>query len=155
MIQTPIQSPIGELFLIANSSALTSITHRKRAGVPLGENAISKKAAEQLKDYFAGKKVRFTVPLDPTGTPFQKRVWSELKKIPYGKTRSYKDIAREMGKPMAFRAVGSANGKNPLCVIIPCHRVIAADGSLGGYSGGLNKKKILLKIESIHGIREK
>src|SRR4030095_12293191 len=100
-----------------------------------------------LKEYFSGVRHDFDLPLDIQGTAFQKRVWEQLRRIPYGKTASYRDIARMIGKKTAYRAVGNANGKNPLCIIVPCHRVIAADGSLGGYSGGLKIKTQLLKLE--------
>jgi len=112
---------------------------------------------KQLSEYLAGKRKKFDLKIDfkkLPGTPFQKRVWKELIKIPYGTVISYKELARRVGKPKAYRAVGNANGKNPIPVIIPCHRVIAADGSLGGYSSGLHIKKKLLKLEGMTGIRE-
>ena len=108
---------------------------------------------KQLSEYLAGRRKKFDIEIDFNrlpGTPFQKRVWKELTKIPYGTVISYKELARRVGRPRAFRAVGNANGKNPLPVIIPCHRVIKADGSLGGYSSGLHIKKKLLKLETCH-----
>lgn len=104
-------------------------------------------ACRQLEEYFAGRRREFSVPLAPEGTRFQRRVWDELARIPYGETISYRELARRSGNPKASRAVGGANGRNPLPVIIPCHRVIAADGSLGGYSSGLERKRELLALE--------
>ncbi len=102
---------------------------------------------KQLKEYFAGTRKEFDVPLDIEGTDFQKRVWDELQKIPYGKTISYKTLAEKLGDVKAIRAVGKANGQNPIAIIIPCHRVIGADGSLTGYAGGLDIKEKLLHLE--------
>lgn len=113
----------------------------------LDETELLKKANIQLIEYFAGERQRFELPLAPKGTAFQQKVWSQLLEIPYGKTKNYKDIAKEVGSPKGFRAVGNANGKNPISIMIPCHRVIAADGTLGGYSGGLDVKRKLLKLE--------
>jgi O-6-methylguanine DNA methyltransferase len=103
--------------------------------------------ARELKEYFAGRRREFTMPLDLRGTEFQQRCWRELLKIPYGQTRSYSQIARAVGSPRAFRAVGMANHQNPVAIVVPCHRVIASDGSLGGYGGGLNVKQKLLQME--------
>ncbi len=108
-----------------------------------------KDATDQLKAYFAGELKSFDLPLSLEGTPFQLQVWSALMKIPYGETRSYLDMALFMGNDKACRAVGGANGRNPIPVIIPCHRVVGSNGSLGGYSGGLNMKKRLLAIEGV------
>lgn len=105
-------------------------------------------AAEQLRGYFRGERREFELPLDLRGTEFQQKVWRALRQIPYGKRRSYRDVAREIGAPSAARAVGAANGRNPVAIIVPCHRVIASDGSLGGYSGGLTVKQMLLDLES-------
>ncbi len=107
-------------------------------------------AAAQIADYLAGKRDDFDLPLAPKGTDFQQRVWRALQAIPRGQTRSYGDIARKIGQPGAMRAVGLANGRNPIPLIIPCHRVIAADGSLGGFSGSLAVKRRLLEIEGAH-----
>lgn len=104
---------------------------------------------EQFRAYFAGELQRFTLPLAAQGTPFQQAVWQALCDIPYGETRSYRDIALAIGKPTAMRAVGAANGRNPLSIIVPCHRVIGRDGSLTGYAGGLPIKQALLKLEGI------
>lgn len=101
----------------------------------------------ELREYFAGKRRQFDFALDLHGTDFQKRCWRALTRIPYGKTKTYADIARAVGRPAAFRAVGQANHNNPLAIVVPCHRVVQADGSLGGYGGGLDKKLALLKLE--------
>lgn len=102
---------------------------------------------EQLEDYFSGKRCTFDIPLDLCGTPFQKKVWNALKEIGYGETRSYKEVAQEVGAPKAVRAIGGANNKNPIPIIIPCHRVIGSNGNMVGYGGGLDKKEILLSLE--------
>lgn len=106
------------------------------------------KAARQLEAYFEGRLRAFDLPLAPVGTPFQRRVWDELLKVPYGETVSYGDIARRIGHPTASRAVGAANGANPIPIIIPCHRAVGADGSLTGYGGGIERKRALLDLES-------
>jgi methylated-DNA-[protein]-cysteine S-methyltransferase len=105
-------------------------------------------AEVQLDEYFAGKRTQFDLPLHPIGTPFQIEVWEALKAIPYGEVRSYGDIAEQIGRPGASRAVGLANGRNPISVIVPCHRVIGASGSLTGYGGGLERKRLLLDLEA-------
>ncbi len=147
-------SPLGLLTLLSNGKALTAI---RIADKPLADkaqlasgakDAVLAKAKQQLKKYFAGQLSKFELPMEADGTPFQKKVWRALSKIPFGKTASYKDIAKMVGSPKAFRAVGTANGKNPLCIVVPCHRVISNDGSLGGYTGGLSKKRYLLSLES-------
>lgn len=114
-----------------------------------GKLSVLKKAADELRKYFKGHLKRFSVPLNLYGTAFQMAVWRQLQQIPYGKTRSYKEIAQAIGRPAAVRAVGSACGANPLSIIVPCHRVIANGGSLGGYGGGLSTKKWLLSLEKI------
>jgi len=149
--QRRVASPIGPLFLTASAKGLTGIFWKKQPAPNAGPAPAARvldRAERELKSYFAGRLKKFTVPLDPAGTPFQKRVWKELGRIPYGKTSSYKEIARRVKNPKAVRAVGSANGRNPLCVIVPCHRVIASDGSIGGYSGGLGIKSKLLALEA-------
>ena len=107
-----------------------------------------KEAVLQLQDYFDGKRTTFTFPLNPSGTDFQKKVWNELLQIPFGKTCSYLDLSKKLGDVKAIRAVASANGKNPLWIVVPCHRVIGSDGSLTGYAGGLWRKKWLLEHEN-------
>ena len=106
-----------------------------------------RRAEEQLTAYFEGKRRSFSLPLAPVGTPFQRRVWSELQRIPYGETLSYSELARRAGRPRAIRAAGAANGKNPISIVIPCHRVVGKDGSLTDYGGGLEKKAALLELE--------
>lgn len=110
---------------------------------------ILRQATTELTEYMAGQRREFTVALEPIGTNFQRRVWYELSQIPYGKTRSYADVAKALGQPTATRAVGAANGKNPLPIFIPCHRVIASDGSLHGFSAGLDVKRALLTLEGV------
>lgn len=152
--QWKINSPLGSLYLVASTHGLQQIS-RQKCPVPMAaslkgsaaEIQILMQATLELAEYFAGKRKRFGIPLAPQGTPFQQQVWRELEKIPHGSTCSYKDIALRIKNPKAVRAVGGANGKNPLCIVIPCHRVIAADGSIGGYSGGLAMKRKLLALE--------
>ena len=109
--------------------------------------ALLQRAERELGEYFAGRRRDFTLPLAPAGTPFQQAVWEALRRIPYGRTCCYRDIARAIGRPAACRAVGMANNRNPIVVVIPCHRVVGADGSLTGYAGGLSVKARLLEIE--------
>ncbi len=122
----------------------------KRETVPrIGAGAIVRQAEQELREYFAGRRRTFTVKLDLEGTEFQRKAWQAMRKIPFGETISYGDQARKVGKPKAYRAVGSANGKNPIPIIVPCHRVLASDGSLGGYSLGLSMKRRLLALEGV------
>ena len=109
---------------------------------------LARQALGEIAEYLAGRRRQFTVPLDLAGTPFQLQVWKALRRIPYGETRSYGEIARAVGRPKAARAVGMANHSNPIAIVVPCHRVIAGDGSLGGYAGGLGLKTALLRLES-------
>lgn len=139
-------SKIGRLYLVASEKGLQGVFWKKQP-VPIKETKILSTAVRQLEQYLDGKRKAFDLPLDVQGTAFQKLVWNELSRIPFGKTYSYKEIAAKIKNAKAFRAVGTANGKNPLCIIVPCHRVIAADGSLGGYSGGLATKTKLLGLE--------
>ena len=147
MEQTVIQSPMGPLTLFAQDNRLTALVFGDFGGydhLPLFEMA-----RRQLEEYFAGVRQNFDLPLDPGGTDFQRWVWRALLDIPYGKAISYRELARRVDRPKGFQAVGQANGKNPLPILIPCHRVIGADGSLGGYSGGLDRKRFLLDLEGI------
>lgn len=151
---TVLDSPYGPLTLVATDGVLSALymtdqRHRppeETFGVPdpepFGE------VIQQLTGYFAGERTTFDLTLDLAGTPFQRSVWAELLKIPYGETRTYGELAEELGKPGASRAVGLANGKNPVGIIVPCHRVIGASGSLTGYGGGLDRKQRLLAFES-------
>jgi methylated-DNA-[protein]-cysteine S-methyltransferase len=109
-----------------------------------------RRAGEQLTAYFEGGRQTFSLPLAPVGTPFQRRVWAELQRIPYGETLSYSQLARRAGRPRAIRGAGAANGKNPISIVIPCHRVMGKDGSLTGYGGGLETKRALLDLEGAH-----
>jgi methylated-DNA-[protein]-cysteine S-methyltransferase len=154
--QHKISSPIGGLYLVASAKGLQGIYWDKQPAKLLKildrshpEEKILDDAAKQLAEYFAGKRKCFDIPFDVKGTAFQKRVWGELSKIPFGQTVSYRDVAQRIKNPKAMRAVGSANGRNPICIIVPCHRVIAADGTIGGYAGGIDIKQKLLKLENI------
>ncbi len=151
-----VPSPIGLLTLVARDGKLTGLyldaqAHRPPDGVlgaagdPADEPFAS--AARQLDDYVAGRLAAFDLPLEPAGTDFQRRVWSALRGIPYGQTWSYGQLAGKLGNASASRAVGLANGRNPIALVIPCHRVIGADGSLTGYGGGLDRKRYLLALE--------
>ncbi|PMW97016.1 cysteine methyltransferase [Pseudomonas sp. FW215-R2] len=148
-------SPVGELKLVANGSRLAAILwendkpNRVRLG-PMNEapdNPVLMKTAQQLEEYFAGTRSAFDLDLDFAGTEFQKKVWAALLTIPFGETRTYSQIARQIGHPSAVRAVGAANGKNPISIIAPCHRVIGASGKLTGFAGGLEAKERLLTLE--------
>lgn len=150
-----IDSPVGELKLVASDKGVAAILweNDNPDRVPLGplmvesENPILRETERQLGAYFAGKLKTFTVPLDFKGTAFQRRVWEALLTIPFGETRSYGEIARQNGNPSASRAVGAANGKNPISIIAPCHRVIGSTGELTGFAGGLEAKERLLGLE--------
>ena len=150
-----VASPVGGLRLIASAKGLAAILWEKddpkrvRLG-PLWEeesHPVLLEVEAQLGEYFAGKRKVFSVALDPVGTVFQCRVWRALSEIPFGETRSYGQLARQLGDPGASRAVGAANGKNPISIIVPCHRVIGASGKLTGFAGGLGTKAILLALE--------
>lgn len=148
-------SPVGELKLVASETGLSAILWenddpaRVRLGPAVEDpgHPILVEAERQLRAYFAGTRKAFTVPLDFHGTEFQKSVWAALLAIPYGETRSYAEIARAVGRPTAFRAVGAANGRNPISIIAPCHRVIGTNGALTGFAGGLKAKELLLGLE--------
>jgi len=154
-------SPVGELVLTASDTGLTGIYFpTSRHGPPPVEradwveddgrqpaSAILARARRQLEEYFAGTRTTFDVPLAPTGTPFEQRVWEALRAIPYGTTTSYGVLARQLGDPRATRAVGAANGRNPIPIIVPCHRVVGARGELTGFGGGIDRKRWLLEHE--------
>lgn len=152
---TEIDSIVGNLLLTSDDQCLTRVCFEvSRNRPPLEDDwkehpshPVLKTARHQLEEYFAGKRRTFDLPLGPQGTPFQQSVWNALRTIPYGETQSYGDIARAIGKPKAVRAVGAANGANPLPIVVPCHRVVGADGSLTGFGGGLPHKKRLLALE--------
>lgn len=144
-----LDSPIGPLEIHASDSGVTAI-HFSRAKKPAlrkSNHPILRECQKQLQEYFAGKRKQFDLPLDFTGTEFQKKVWLELAKIPFGKTTSYAELARRVGNPKACRAVGQANNKNPIPLVIPCHRVIGKNGDLVGFAGRLDIKKRLLNHE--------
>ena len=150
---TEFTSPIGTVQLRGTDSALTGVfmePHRHEAARPrdaVRDDAPLREARQQLEEYFAGERQEFSLTLEADGTDFQRRVWDALREIPFGETMSYGDIARRIGNPRAVRAVGLANGRNPISIIVPCHRVIGADGSLTGYGGGLERKRFLLALE--------
>ncbi len=148
-------SPPGRILIVENGSAITGLcfADTDKADSPkavLKETTLLKKTAVQLGEYFAGKRKSFDLPLLLEGTPFQLQVWKALQDIPYGQTRSYRQIAGAIGNEKACRAVGMANSKNPISIIVPCHRVIGAGGKLVGYGGGLERKAYLLNLEKKH-----
>jgi methylated-DNA-[protein]-cysteine S-methyltransferase len=150
---TVIDSPYGPLTLVADDGVLCGLYMTDQRHRPPEENFGERddtpfdEPTAQLKAYFAGELTEFTLDLNLSGTPFQQRVWQQLRNIPYGETRSYGELADALGNPGASRAVGLANGKNPIGIIVPCHRVVGADGSLTGYGGGLHRKQRLLDFE--------
>lgn len=160
--QTELPSPIGNLVACATEEGLCMLQYADaldleaslgtlittlHATTVATENAVLNDMRKQLTAYFDGRLQKFDVPLQMTGTPFQLQVWNTLLTIPYGKTCTYSEEAAAMDRPTATRAVGSANGRNHICIIVPCHRIIASDGSLGGYTGGLKRKEFLLDLE--------
>jgi methylated-DNA-[protein]-cysteine S-methyltransferase len=148
-----VDSPIGELTLASDGEALTGLymteqRHRPELpGAVAAEDAVLAAAGRQLAEYFAGERREFDLPLRAAGTPFQQAVWGALRAIPYGETAGYGELANRLGRPGAARAVGLANGRNPISIVVPCHRVIGAAGSLTGYGGGLERKRYLLALE--------
>jgi methylated-DNA-[protein]-cysteine S-methyltransferase len=155
-LTSTIDSPIGPLTLVARDGRMTNVSmHEQRHMTPPPDDAVTddawfKDVAQQFDAYFAGELTSFDVEIDLIGTPFQRSVWEQLSEIPYGETISYGELARRVGNPNASRAVGLANGRNPVAIIVPCHRVIGADGSLTGYGGGLERKTWLLEHETTH-----
>ncbi|WP_070380473.1 methylated-DNA--[protein]-cysteine S-methyltransferase [Rhodococcus sp. WMMA185] len=153
-VHTVIDSPIGPLTLVNVGGVLSGVympEHRHRPNpATFGERATSgfEEATTQLAEYFDGRRTEFTVPLAAGGTPFQRRVWDALRTIPYGETWTYGQLAEHVGSPAAVRAVGAANGKNPISIIVPCHRVVGSNGKLTGYAGGLERKRFLLEREA-------
>ena len=153
-----IDSPVGRLLLAGDGDSLIEVCFQAgpRPRLPpdgwVADAAPFQRAMTQLAEYFAGARRTFDLPLAPRGTAFQRRVWRALGEIPYGKTIAYGELARRIGKPSASRAVGLANGANPLPIVVPCHRVIGADGSLTGYGGGLERKDLLLRLEGAGSI---
>jgi methylated-DNA-[protein]-cysteine S-methyltransferase len=154
-----LESPIGTLTVAAGATALHAIefAHNRhpqpRADWVRGDTALLRQAADQLRAYFAGQRRHFELPLAPQGTEFQRAAWQALAAIPFGETRSYAQQAAALGKPAATRAVGAANGRNPLPIVLPCHRVIGANGALTGFGGGIEVKRWLLAHEAGAGFR--
>lgn len=156
-VQTSLKTDIGLLYLTATNNGLRGITWEPTQApmVKLDKSddfptQILKTACHQIEEYFSGRRKSFDIPLDLEGTGFQKKVWRQLEQIPYGSTVSYQWVAHQIQNQKAVRAVGQANGKNPVPIVVPCHRVISANGELGGYSGGVDIKTKLLEIERIH-----
>jgi len=151
------ESPIGTLTLVKTDGMLSGLYmgHPDLRSEQLGPRVEAgfEDVVQQLDEYFARTRTVFTVPIAPEGTTFQRRVWSELQTIPYGETRSYSQLADAIGKRSAMRAVGAANGRNPISIIVPCHRVIGSNGTLVGYGGGLERKRFLLDLEQANGSR--
>jgi methylated-DNA-[protein]-cysteine S-methyltransferase len=151
MRYSTLTTPVGELLLTADDDgALTAVHLPGRHPDTNGwmrDDELLAAARRQLSEYFAGERTTFDLPLRPAGAPFQLRVWDALLRIPYGETATYGELAREVGHPGAARAVGAANGRNPIAIVVPCHRVIGADGTLTGYAGGLECKRALLDLE--------
>lgn len=159
-----IATPLGLLYLAGSKEGLCRVDFTVKSeksfleslqsefkATPIKSSQPFKKITKQLQEYFSKTRKKFDIPLDlSSGTEFQQRVWKTLLTIPYGKTESYKSVAQKINKPKATRAVGNANGKNPIPIIIPCHRVISSDGGLGGYSAGIHNKKKLLKLEEVN-----
>jgi len=149
------ESPVGRIVLITDDKHLKSVNFSDE---PVEEPDvlpdILQKAKQQLNEYFDGTRLQFELDLDPEGTAFQQKVWQKLLQVPFGTTKSYREIAMELGSVLSTRAVGPANGKNPIAIIIPCHRIIGSDGKLVGYAGGLERKKWLLLHEAKHSRKE-
>ncbi len=154
--KTTLDSPVGELTLVATDIGLRAVLwpndepKRVRLPFPIIEasgNAILRRTADQLREYFAGERIAFDLPLDLHGTEFQQLAWRSLASIPYGQTSTYGEQANRIGRPKAVRAIGAANSRNPVSIVLPCHRVVGADGSLTGFTGGLDAKRRLLEIE--------
>lgn len=151
---TVVDSPLGPLTLVAEGSALVGLYLPEQSHVPAvssfgpRDDTVLPSAREQLQAYWSGELTAFDVPLDVRGTPFQLAVWQAVREVPYGQTCSYADLAAAVGRPTAVRAVGAANGRNRICLVIPCHRVVGAGGALTGYSGGVERKRYLLDLEA-------
>jgi methylated-DNA-[protein]-cysteine S-methyltransferase len=148
----PLDTPIGRIVLESDGDVLIGLRLPNAAAASLGrrdqETPVLKEAATQLQEYFAGERTDFDLRMELDGTPFQREVWAELSRIPYGETISYGELARRVGRPKGPRAVGQANGRNPIAIIVPCHRVLASNG-IGGYGGGLTCKRTLLTVEGV------
>ena len=148
---TTIATPVGDLLLVAVDGALVKAHFTPYAepdGPATPDEPVLVEAARQLREHFAGERTAFDLPLAPPGTAFQHRVWDELRRIPYGTTTTYGELALRLGDPKCVRAVGLANGRNPIGIVVPCHRVVGADGRLRGFGGGVERKQALLALES-------
>lgn len=153
-------SPVGRLKLVASDNGLAAVLWENHdppwapleSSIEQEEHPVLAETERQLNEYFQGKRRSFSIDLDPVGTDFQKTVWKELREIPFGETRSYGELAKQIGRPKASRAVGAANGRNPIGIIIPCHRVLGASGKLTGFAGGLKVKAQLLDLEKIAAV---
>ena len=146
------KSPLGDILISYNDHAITGAIFDGQQTSEYAENTVITECIKQLDEYFGGTRQSFDLPLEPKGTDFQKSVWLALQSIPYGETRSYAQVASLLGRPKASRAVGGANNKNPIHIIIPCHRVIGANGALTGYAGGLERKTTLLTLEKSNSL---
>jgi methylated-DNA-[protein]-cysteine S-methyltransferase len=156
-------TPVGRLVLVARGTALVGVWMEDQRHHPgelahgepaAADDVVLTAAATQLEEYFGGRRTEFDLPLAPEGTEFQRRVWTELLRIPYGEITTYGELARRLGDPNGSRAVGLANGRNPLGIVVPCHRVVGAGGGLTGYGGGLPRKRLLLDLEAqVAGLR--
>lgn len=152
------QTPVGPIVLVADGDSLAGVYMREHRHAPevtqfgpeIADDPFLVGVARQLSEYFAGEREMFDVPVSPRGTDFQRLVWDGLREIPYGQTWTYAQLARHIGQPTASRAVGLANGRNPVSIVVPCHRVVGSDGSLTGYGGGLDNKRALLDLERSH-----
>ncbi|MDB6054193.1 MAG: ogt [Verrucomicrobiales bacterium] len=153
-----IDSPIGKLMLVADEEWLVGLYFVDCPHVPAmsgnwkrdAQHALLRQAGEQLHEYFAGHRTRFTIPLRSTGTDFQKSIWKQIEQIPYGQTLSYSELATRAGASHAIRAAGTSTGRNPISIIVPCHRVVGKNGGMCGFAGGLDRKALLLKLEGGH-----
>ena len=144
-------TPIGTLWLERRRCRAVQHRLRRTGRARTRADAIEREAESQLRAYFAGELTRFDLPLSPRGTEFQRRVWDAVARVPYGTTTTYSAVAATLGRPSACRAVGAANGRNPLPIVVPCHRVVGASGALTGYGGGLERKRALLDLEAAAG----
>lgn len=153
LYELSMESPLGTLRLVADREALTGLYLPDHKGMPVldaraaSSHPVLERARAELTAYFAGRRATFDLPLAMAGTPFQREVWAALVAIPFGETRTYADLAKQLGRPRAVRAVGAANGKNPISIVVPCHRVVGASGALTGYAGGVEAKRWLLEHE--------
>ncbi|WP_170312827.1 methylated-DNA--[protein]-cysteine S-methyltransferase [Prescottella subtropica] len=159
-VHTVVDSPIGPLTLVRGSDGLCGLYMHEQRHLPAPERFGARRdtgfdaVIDQLAEYFAGERTAFTLDVAPSGTEFQQRVWAALRTIPYGDTWTYLQLAEQLGNPAAIRAVAAANGRNPIGIVVPCHRVIGSDGSLTGYAGGLDRKRFLLDLEGAAGVQD-